>query len=33
MKPELRRQLEELYRPEVEKLREFTGMDFKSWSI
>ena len=33
MEPELRRQLEELYRPEVEKLREFTGMDFKSWSI
>ena len=33
LESELRRQLEELYRPEVEKLREFTGMDFKSWSI
>lgn len=33
MEPRLRRQLEELYRPEVEKLREFTGKSFPSWSI
>ena len=31
--PALRSRLEDLYRPEVEELREFTGKSFSSWSI
>ena len=30
---DLRRRLEDLYRPEVEQLRAFTGQDFAGWSI
>lgn len=30
---DLRARLEDLYRPEVEELREFTGKPFSSWSI
>lgn len=31
--PELRARAEEVLRPEVEQIREFTGMDFPEWSL
>ncbi|MEX1218799.1 MAG: sulfotransferase domain-containing protein [Solirubrobacterales bacterium] len=33
LEPEFRLQLEDLYRPEVEALRDFTGEPFSTWSI
>ena len=33
LEPDLRQRLEDLYRPEVEALREFTGQQFSTWSV
>ena len=33
LEPDLRQRLEDLYRPEAEALREFTGQQFSTWSV